>query len=222
MKHFWIFTVAFLMVGICSITAQDLIILRDGNIIEARVLEISQTDIRYKRFEHLEGPTIVIPTSNVRSIRYENGTSEIITVAVRRNNDTALNQDQFIFGINVNAGGAFALLYEGGGPSVNIELGAGNFNCEISLIYDWEFGFLATFNYFWHSSIGGGYLGGGIGIGTWTLPIGINAGYKFVTESGIYFRTGVFAGYNLGRGWRYWGQGHIYIKPDLSIGWTMR
>jgi len=55
------------------IRAQDLIILRDGNIIEVKVMEISPTEIRYKRFDNLEGPTIVLPTLNVLSIRYERG-----------------------------------------------------------------------------------------------------------------------------------------------------
>ena len=65
--------------GISSAVAQDLIIMRDGNVIEARVTEISPTEIRYKRYAHLDGPTIVIAASQVLSIRYENGTSEIIT-----------------------------------------------------------------------------------------------------------------------------------------------
>ena len=61
-----------------GIFAQDLIILKDRNIIEAKVTEISQTEIRYKRFNHLDGSVIVVPAANVLSIRYENGTTEII------------------------------------------------------------------------------------------------------------------------------------------------
>ena len=60
----------------CTIAAQDLIVLKNGSILEARVLEISQTEIRYKRFDHLDGPTIVIPIDDVLSIRYENGRQE--------------------------------------------------------------------------------------------------------------------------------------------------
>jgi len=79
MKHFFILTFLFLVMGgVFYVNAQDLIILKNGNVIEAKVLEISPTEIRYKRFDHLEGPTIVIMAIDVLSIRYENGRTEII------------------------------------------------------------------------------------------------------------------------------------------------
>ena len=70
-----------LVVGICSINAQDLIVLKDGNMIESRVIEISPTEIRYRRLDHLDGPVIVVPAVNVLSIRYQNGRVETINAA---------------------------------------------------------------------------------------------------------------------------------------------
>ena len=64
--------------SIISVYAQDLVILRDGNVIEARVTEVSPTEIRYRRFNHLDGPVIVIARADVLSIRYENKTVEIM------------------------------------------------------------------------------------------------------------------------------------------------
>jgi formylglycine-generating enzyme required for sulfatase activity len=82
MKRFYIFTAVFLLAGgLFSAGAQDMIIMRDGNVIEAKVTEISSTEIRYKRVDHLDGPTIVISTASVLSIRYENGRTEIINAA---------------------------------------------------------------------------------------------------------------------------------------------
>jgi hypothetical protein len=79
MKRFYIFAIMFfIMGGAFYINAQDLIILKSGSVIEAKVTEISPSEIRYKRFDHLEGPTIVIPAINVLSIRYENGMVEVI------------------------------------------------------------------------------------------------------------------------------------------------
>jgi len=66
---------------VCSlfpVYAQDMIILKDGNVIEAKVVEISPTEIRYRRLTNLDGPIIVIPADSVLSIRYENGTTDII------------------------------------------------------------------------------------------------------------------------------------------------
>ena len=84
MKRLFIFTILFFIMGWAYyVNAQDMIILKDGNVIEAKVLEISPTEIRYKRFDHLEGPTIIIMAADVLSIRYENGRVEVINSSPR-------------------------------------------------------------------------------------------------------------------------------------------
>jgi len=223
--------------------SQDLIIMKNGNIIEAKILEISPSEIRYKRIEHLDGPTIVILAADVLSVRYENGRQEIInavpaagqTAQAKNSQNTAIDPNKFIFGINANAGGFIGNILGGGvGPGFNIELGKGKFNSEINIMFpNGGFGILATFNGFFPSRIGGFYIGGGIGfsfyegeyydyhyrryeIGTIVaIPLGLNIGYKFVTKSGLFFRTGAFAGYNP-------ANPSFYFKPDLAVGWTMR
>jgi hypothetical protein len=216
-KHWTLVAVLLLVGGAFYVNAQDMIVLKDGDMIEAKVLEISPSEIRYKRFDHLGGPTIVIPAANVLSIRYENGTYEIINAGVipqqgnakaEQPGNAAINPDKFIFGINANAGGALGYLWEGpSGFGINIELGKGKFNSEINLMFPTGgFGALFAFNGFWPSKIGGFYLGGGIGWSTYhnwggdliSLPVGLNIGYKFVTKSGLYFRTGAFAAFDLG------------------------
>jgi len=65
-------------IGIFSVSAQDIIVLKNGSMIDAKVMEISPTEIRYKRSNHLDGPTIVVPANDVLSIRYANGMTEVI------------------------------------------------------------------------------------------------------------------------------------------------
>lgn len=62
--------------GILPALAQDLILRHDSVRIEARVTEISPTEIRYKRASNPDGPTYVLPLDAVRSIRYANGEEE--------------------------------------------------------------------------------------------------------------------------------------------------
>ena len=62
---------------LASASAQDLIVRRDSARIEARVTEISPTEIRYKRASNPDGPTYVLPLGDVRSIRYANGEEEV-------------------------------------------------------------------------------------------------------------------------------------------------
>ncbi|MDE6864879.1 MAG: hypothetical protein K2I97_01470, partial [Alistipes sp.] len=64
-----------LLVALCSIatlSAQDRIVKTDDTQIEARVLEISPEQIRYKRFSNPDGPTYVLPVGDIDHIRYAN------------------------------------------------------------------------------------------------------------------------------------------------------
>ena len=76
------FLVPILLLLPAAMFALDLIVLKTGNIIEAKVMEISPAEIRYKRFDHLDGPTIVVPAADVLTIRYENGMVDIISPVV--------------------------------------------------------------------------------------------------------------------------------------------
>ena len=67
------------MARLTSVYAQDIITLKNGDEIKAKVEEISSTEVRYKRFENLQGPTIVVAKSDVFFINYENGRREVIT-----------------------------------------------------------------------------------------------------------------------------------------------
>ena len=268
MKQFCIFTAVFLLAGICSVAAQDLIVLRNGTMIEAKVTEISPTEIRYKRFDNLDGPTIVIPVADVLSIKYENGTYEIFnadtateqeSTQTEKPQTTAMNPDKLNFGVNLNPSGF--LLF---GPSVSMEFSKGNSNTEINFLFPaglaggWNsgIGVLFVFNRFWHRHNGGAYVGGGGGyiwiddthyypyngeygdvddyngwIDSHIMLFGFNAGYKFVTQSGFFFRVGGFigGGYNFGGSRRINGiligdntGGVFYFKPDVTIGLTSR
>jgi hypothetical protein len=60
-----------------SVSAQDIITTRSGDDIKAKVAEIGLNDIKYKRWESLDGPIVVIAKEKVLLIRYEDGTKEI-------------------------------------------------------------------------------------------------------------------------------------------------
>lgn len=59
--------------------SQDTITSRVGEDIQAKVLEITTTEIKYKKFDNLDGPTFIVQKSEFSMIRYENGTQEIFT-----------------------------------------------------------------------------------------------------------------------------------------------
>ena len=59
-------------VFICCIgaSAQDIIVMRDGKSIEAIVLEISTSYVKYKRFDYQNGPTFTTKAETISRIEF--------------------------------------------------------------------------------------------------------------------------------------------------------
>jgi len=56
-----------------TLFAQDIIITTDARKIEAKILEVSKTEIKYKENSNLNGPTFILETQEISSIIYSNG-----------------------------------------------------------------------------------------------------------------------------------------------------
>lgn len=60
----------------------DNIILRDGSEIRGYVVELGVSEIRYKKCEYKDGPTVVIEKSKVFMIQYVNGSKDVFSAEV--------------------------------------------------------------------------------------------------------------------------------------------
>ncbi|MCC9165589.1 hypothetical protein [Pontibacter harenae] len=60
--------------------AQDIVTKKNGEDVKLKVLEISQTEIKYKRYESLEGPIYTMSKADVLKITFEDGTVEVYDV----------------------------------------------------------------------------------------------------------------------------------------------
>ena len=77
MKKTSIFFTLFLAITICNNTfAQDIIVLKNGDIIKTKVLEIGSTEIKYKKYTNIDGPIYSKLISEILAINYENGTKD--------------------------------------------------------------------------------------------------------------------------------------------------
>ena len=78
MKHSKLFNLI-----VCAIPtllfSQDVMVLKNSDEIEAKVIELTDLTIKYKKWENVNGPTYNINKSEVLFIRYENGTKEVIS-----------------------------------------------------------------------------------------------------------------------------------------------
>jgi len=66
-----------------ALFAQDRIYKKNGEVVEAKILQITPEMITFKRFEMPDGPEYTIPKTDVLKIKYANGTQDIF----EENND---------------------------------------------------------------------------------------------------------------------------------------
>lgn len=60
--------------------AQDIIVKKNGDEISAKIIEVGLIDIKYKNFNHLDGPVHIMLKGEVFMIKYENGTKEVFSM----------------------------------------------------------------------------------------------------------------------------------------------
>lgn len=61
--------------------SQDVITTKKGEDIEAKVIEVGLTEVKYKRIDNPDGPVFILLKSEILLIRYENGSKDIFTQA---------------------------------------------------------------------------------------------------------------------------------------------
>ncbi len=71
MRYFYII---FLLI-VTKTFSQDVIVMNDGSRIEAKIKEITDSEISYLRFDILEGPIFIAKINKIKEIVFENGTS---------------------------------------------------------------------------------------------------------------------------------------------------
>ncbi|MBR6269216.1 MAG: hypothetical protein IKR30_01435 [Bacteroidales bacterium] len=93
MKRFLLVLSIVLLAGSTTV-AQDIITKRGGIELQAKILEVTNSEIKYKRFSNLDGPTFTLPKSDVLVVRYENGETEVFNSFM---NIAGANTDQQVY-----------------------------------------------------------------------------------------------------------------------------
>uniref|UniRef100_UPI004056D689 hypothetical protein n=1 Tax=Alistipes sp. TaxID=1872444 RepID=UPI004056D689 len=76
MRQFYGLLLLLFFINIESLQAQDIITFCDGSKVEAKIVEVTQTEIRYKKFRNIDGPLYTISQGKVDNIMYKNGDVE--------------------------------------------------------------------------------------------------------------------------------------------------
>lgn len=60
-----------------SVNSYDIITTKDGKDIQAKILEVTTSEIKYKKYNNQDGPTFTLNKSQVLIVRYQNGENEV-------------------------------------------------------------------------------------------------------------------------------------------------
>lgn len=74
------------------VVAQDIIVKTDATQIKAKVAEITPAEIRYKKFTNPDGPTYVLPVSDIHYILYPNGEKEMFTAPTSESSQSVASE----------------------------------------------------------------------------------------------------------------------------------
>jgi hypothetical protein len=86
-----LFFILALIVATFTVNAQDFIIRNDGSEISAKVLEISKTEVRFKKTENIDGPTYVESVKDLLMIRFAKGGNTIFKKEETKSEPSAPN-----------------------------------------------------------------------------------------------------------------------------------
>lgn len=88
-KYLLIGLVLFSAIDLC---AQDIIVTSDAEKIEAKIVEVSKKEIKYKEFDNLDGPLFTLDLSEISTIVYANGK---VVVCQQKEQSSNAEEDSF-------------------------------------------------------------------------------------------------------------------------------
>lgn len=88
MKKFTL-TLTMLFVTVLLGFSQDVITKKSGEDVTAKILEVTANEVRFKKFDDLEGPAFTLSKSEILMIRYKNGSKDVFNDVKQSTNDLA-------------------------------------------------------------------------------------------------------------------------------------
>jgi len=89
--------------------SQDEIIFNSGERVNAKIMEIGKTQVKYKKFSNIDGPLVIVNKKDIKKIIYQNGEEDIFT---SNTPELGFNQNVFAYNIFDVVYSQFAFSYE--------------------------------------------------------------------------------------------------------------
>lgn len=188
---------------ICQVViAQDVIVTKDSERIDAKIIKVTETAIEYKQSNNPDGPTFTMSASKIASIIYSNGSVQTFNVKENSKESTSFSRGKgFVIRPEIHRG-----LYASFGYQFSPYLQS----------------FLAV-------GYGDG-LEGALGLraytgdAKWAAMFDLRFGLTNFVLPGVSLVAGAsYKDFDFGGGLKYYTDGYQYvIMPVISIGWNIR
>lgn len=86
MKRYILF-VSLTLISVLSF-GQDVIVKKNSETIKAKITEINQDDIKFKKWDNLDGPTYTLLKSDINTILYQNGDADVFVSSETKSSDS--------------------------------------------------------------------------------------------------------------------------------------
>ncbi len=83
MKRF-LTTLCLVFSAITIASAQDIIVLKNSQRIDAKIISVSSTEVSYKKADYVDGPTFILNASEIATILYANGDAQVFNTEPER------------------------------------------------------------------------------------------------------------------------------------------
>ena len=123
MKKF--LSVALLTATTVAVKAQDVIVFRNADEIEAKVTAVTEDKLSYRRWDNLDGPEYTIGKEQIFYVKYQNGTKDIFgefKPQTAESTNMSADFNGVKFQSYIYAGAIFNSF--GGGPAVDLNFGS--------------------------------------------------------------------------------------------------
>ena len=202
----------------CTVSAQDIILKKNADEIQAKVLKVTETEIEYKKWENLDGPIYTIPANEIFIIKYQNGSKDIISAnSARTRSDIAGNFPKYqgeiaaAYGLGVGRVSEFIntdrILFETvHGIRINPYLFTG-----LGLGFDYFYESIDMEDYY------GNAIGSYDGAGVLSSFINLKGYYPATKKLAVYFSLDLGAAFGVA-GWAEGTEFHTSVGPGINWG----
>jgi hypothetical protein len=87
--------------------AQDIIVMRSGEEIQAKILEVNELEVKYKKFDYQDGPTFIVSKSKIFMIKYADGSKDVFSETAT----AATSKKDSLYGSNIISTNVFSFFW---------------------------------------------------------------------------------------------------------------